>query len=108
VDNRPEGSTRLSGKLLLNIESGSRAFEVYGKQNVEEIFNCNYELNPEYRPSLEKSGLSISGVGTDGGTRIVELPGHDFYMATGFLPQYNSEPGRPHPLISAWLQAGLK
>jgi len=30
------------------------------------------------------------------------------FMATGFLPQCNSEEGKPHPLIVAWLKAGIK
>jgi ubiquinone/menaquinone biosynthesis C-methylase UbiE len=108
VDNRPEDSTRLYGKLPLKIRTGSLAFEIYKKRRVDEVFNCNYELSPEYRTILEKSGLRVSGVSNDGSTRIVEMPGHNMYLATGFLPQCNSEEGKPHPLIVAWIQAGLK
>ncbi len=41
----------------------------------------------------------------DGEARIVELPGHDFCVATLFVPQMRSAPGRPHPLISAFVAA---
>jgi len=68
---------------------------------------CNYELNPEYRERLENSGLKVSGVSDNGGARIVELPDHRFFIATGFLPDMSSEENRPHPLIVAYLKAAM-
>lgn len=106
VENRPDGSPRLSGKLRVRIKRDTRAFEAYGTRSIEESFSCNYELNPEYRQTLERSGLIVSGVSSNGGARIVELPPH-WFVATGFLPQLSSQPGNPHPLIVAYLQAAL-
>jgi CTP synthase (UTP-ammonia lyase) len=62
-------------------------------------------LNPAYAPTLEDGGMRISGTSEDGGTRIVELPDHPFYLATGFLPQYRSAESQPHPLVAAFLEA---
>jgi ubiquinone/menaquinone biosynthesis C-methylase UbiE len=106
VDNRPNGDPRLSGKLWIRIKPGTQAFEAYGRRKTEENFSCNYELNPEYRPILERSGLIVSGTSYDGGARIVELPPH-WFVGTGFLPQLSSEPGKPHPLIVTYLKAAL-
>jgi CTP synthase len=75
---------------------------------VTEAFTCGYELNSAYRGRLESSGLKVSGVSADGGARIIELPDHNFFLATGFLPQYTSESGKPHPLIITYLEAALK
>ena len=75
---------------------------------MEEAFNCNYELNPDFREAIEASGLKVSGVSEDGGARIIELPGHRFYLATAFLPQLTSESNSPHPLITAYLEAAAK
>lgn len=86
----------------------SLAFSIYKKTDAEESFSCNYELNPVYRERLEASGLKVSGVSNDGGARIIELPGHYFYLATGFVPQYTSGENSPHPLILAYLRAVLK
>jgi len=108
VDKRPKGAPRLSGQLKIEIRHGSLAFRIYQKTAVSEPFNCNYELNPKYRARLESAGLKVSGVSEDGGARIIELPGHDFFIATGFLPQLNSEENKPHPLIVAYLKAALK
>jgi CTP synthase len=108
VDNRPEGATRLWGKLKIKVSPGSLAYRAYRKTQVNEAFNCNYELNPDFRGKLEATGLKVSGVSEDGGARIIELPDHHFFMATGFLPQFTSEETKPHPLIVAYLEAALK
>jgi CTP synthase (UTP-ammonia lyase) len=104
VDNRPDNAPRLWGKLKIRVSPGSRAYSIYKKTEIEESFNCNYELNPEYREIIESGGLKVSGVTPEGGSRIVEIPGKRFFLATGFLPQAISEPGRPHPLITAFLK----
>jgi CTP synthase (UTP-ammonia lyase) len=107
VDNRPAGAPRLWGKLKIRISGDSMAFSVYQKMEIEEPFNCNYELNPAFRGRLERCGLKVSGISADGSARIIELPDRRFYIATGFQPQLASEAGRPHPLIIAWLKAAM-
>jgi len=107
VDNRPEGRPRLWGKLKIKVSPDSLAFRIYRQSEVEEAFNCNYELNPTFREKLEVTGLRVSGVSEDGGARIIELPNHRFFLATGFVPQFTSEETRPHPLIIAYLKAAL-
>ena len=108
VDNRLAGAPRLSGNLNIKINLDSLAFHIYNKSEVLEPFTCNYELNSEYLDKLEAAGLKVSGVSADGGVRIIELPDHNFFIGTGFVPQLTSEPGHPHPLIAAFLKAALK
>jgi len=84
------------------------AYGIFQQSEVEEAFNCNYELNPAYRETIEASGLKVSGVSEDGGARIIELPSHRFFMATGFMPQFTSEENRPHPLLVAYLEAAIE
>lgn len=104
VDTRNAGKTRLSGKLDIRISPGSLAYRIYRRKNIAEPFQCNYELNPEYREKLESYGLRVSGTSVEGGARIVELPENYFFIATGFLPQMNSKPEKPHPLFIAFLR----
>jgi len=54
---------------------------------------------------IGSGGLTIPGVDHSGEVRIVELPGQRFFLATLFLPQLSSSPGRPHPLIAAFVRA---
>ena len=108
VDNRPAGAPLLSGQVKIKVSQDSLAFRIYQKTKISEPFTCNYELNPEYHGRLEAAGLKISGVSADGGARIIELPDHFFFTGTGFVPQLASEPGHPHPLIAAFLEAAVK
>src|SRR5207302_7610498 len=84
---------------------GNLAQRAYGKMTVTEQFACNYGLNPAYRERLNAGRLHVAGLDPAGEVRIVELGAHRFFLATLFLPQVSSGPGRPHPLITAYLQA---
>jgi CTP synthase (UTP-ammonia lyase) len=72
---------------------------------VIEDYYCAYGVNPAYRAALEAGGLRVSGLGGEGEVRIVELPDHPFFLATLFLPQTRSAPGRPHPLLAGYAVA---
>ncbi len=108
VDNRPVGTPRLWGGSKINISPDTLAYSIYRSSKIEETFTCSYELNPAYRANLEAAGLKVSGISEDGGARIVELPDHHFFIATGFIPQLASGENRPHPLILAYLKAALE
>jgi CTP synthase len=108
VDNRTAGTPLLSGQMKIKVSQDSLAYRIYRKIEVSEPFTCNYELNPEYRGKLEAAGLNVSGVSADGGARIIELPDHVFFIGTGFVLQLASEPGHPHQLIAAFLEAAVK
>ena len=105
VPERPNGTTRLSGRLKIEISPDSLASSIYQYPEVEEEFNCNYELDPAYQSVMEDGGMCITGLGENGEARIVELSDHRFFLATAFQPHFLSEKGRPHPLISAFLEA---
>lgn len=70
-----------------------------------EEYWCNYGVNPGYARPLALAGLVVSGRGEDGEIRIVELADHPFYVATLFLPQRRSAPGRPHPILAGFAAA---
>lgn len=93
--------------MRVELEAGSKVHGIYGAAVAEEEYRCNYGLAPENRRLLEEGGLRVSGTDPEGEARIVELPGHPFYVATLFVPQMGSRPGGPHPLISAFLKAGF-
>ena len=84
---------------------GTLAHRAYAKEETVEEFRCNYGLNLEYREQFAMSALQVVGVDPSGECRIVELPGHRFFIGTLFLPQLSSSPAAPHPLIVAYLKA---
>lgn len=105
VDNRPEGAPLLWGKLKIKVSPDSLVFRIYQKSEIEEWFQCDYELNPAFQGMLEATGLRVTGLGERGEARIVELPDHCFFLATNFQPQLISEESQPYPMIIAYLSA---
>ena len=105
MPDRPAGAPNLHGAASIHLRRGTRAWEIYGRDEVSERYFCNYEVNPAYREALETAGLALSGFSENGDVRIAELPAHPFFIATLFQPQLSSEAGKPHPLISAFVQA---
>ncbi len=86
----------------------TRAAEIYGTARCREAFYCNYGLNPAYRDPLEAAGLIVSGVDGDGEVRIMEMPGHPFFLGTLFVPQARSTGERPHPVLAAFALAARR
>jgi len=89
----------------VTLADGSLAARLYGRHEVQEDYYCNYGLNPAYRAGLERAGLRVSGVGSDGEVRLIEMPSHPFFVNALFLPQSRSAPERPHPLLAGWAAA---
>jgi CTP synthase (UTP-ammonia lyase) len=89
------------------LRPGSMAQQLYGQTAATEEFACNFGLNPHYRDLFRTSELTIAGTDADGEIRMVELPGHPFYLATLFMPQIRSSKESPHPLVLGYLAAAL-
>jgi CTP synthase (UTP-ammonia lyase) len=87
------------------IAAGTRAAALYAAPAAVEEYWCNYGVNPDYVGPLQEAGLRASGFGEDGTIRIVEIADHPFFVATLFLPQKRSAPGRPHPLLAGFARA---
>ena len=72
----------------------------YGKSEVAERHRHRFELNNDYRESLEESGLIISGLSPDGKlVETTEVRNHPFMLGVQFHPEFQSRPDRPHPLF---------
>lgn len=99
------GAPRIGGLRTVRFVDGTRAREVFGAPQSEELFACSFELSPNYYDAVERAGMRIAGRDDEGGARVIELPDRDFYLATLFLPQMLSKPERPHPLFLAYLRA---
>jgi CTP synthase (UTP-ammonia lyase) len=90
---------------VVRMRPGTLAARLYACAEASEDYYCNYGVNAEYQLALEAGGLRVSGVGSGGEVRIVELPSHPFFLATLFLPQARSAPGQAHPLLAGYAAA---
>ncbi len=102
--------SRLSCSLVgksgrIRIRTGTRLAAIYGREESVESFWCNFGVNPELSPQLESGGLKISATDDEGGVRAVELPDHQFFTGTLFIPQLTSTAAKPHPVMLAFLKA---
>lgn len=87
---------------------GTLAAEILGPGRRTERYNCSYGLNQEYLQALTEGGLRFSGFDDYGHVRIVELPGHPFFMGTLFQPERQDERSQPHPVIRAFATAAAE
>jgi len=80
------------------------------KYIISERHRHRYELNYDSpsRIALEKAGLKVTGTSPDGKlVEIVELPGHPYFIAGQFHPEFKSRPTEPHPLFEGLVRAAL-
>lgn len=91
----------------VRIENGSLAERVLGVERTVERYFCSYGVNPDFLSLLRGHGLRFSGVDDSGDVRILELPGHPFFLATLFQPEIRPDVSRPHPVIRAFAEAAL-
>lgn len=102
------GGTIRLGAYPCRLKDKSRVAQIYQKNEIKERHRHRYEFNNEYREIIEKKGLIVSGFSPDNKlVEIVEIPGHPFFIATQFHPEYKSRFISPHPLFIAFIKACL-
>ncbi len=102
------GSMRL-GAYPCRLKKNSLAFKIYQNAIISERHRHRYEFNSRYKKALEKKGLVFSGVYAKKGLiEIIELPGHPFFIAVQFHPEFKSKPDNAHPLFREFIGASLK
>ncbi len=87
------------------IVPGTLAAKISGAGRRTERYRCSYGLNPAYLEALAAGGLRFSGFDDGGQVRIVELPGHPFFLGTLFQPELSGDGAQPHPVIRAFAAA---
>jgi CTP synthase (UTP-ammonia lyase) len=96
----------LRGKeMVLTLSPGSLSASLYGKLEAKERYYCSFGVNPRFAEQLEKGPISIAGSDGEGEIRVIEYPGHPFYIGTLFVPQALSTEDRPHPIVTGFLKA---
>jgi CTP synthase len=102
------GGTMRLGAYPCRLTPGSRAAQIYGAQEVSERHRHRYEFNKAYEATLAEKGMLISGKTPDGKfVEIAEIPGHPWFMAVQFHPEFKSKPLSPHPLFADFVRASL-
>ena len=96
----------LAGReMKVHLSAGSMASEIYGAGEAVERYYCNFAINRDFLDVFESGPLNVTGFDSEGEARIVELPGHPFFLGTLFVPQAQSSPAQPHPLVNGFIQS---
>ncbi len=99
------GTMRLGGYPCMLTE-GSKAREIYGKPEIIERHRHRYEFNNNYKTQLEQAGLVFSGMSQDNSlAEMIEIPGHPWFVACQFHPEFTSTPRHGHPLFEGFINA---
>ena len=98
------GSMRL-GAQACQLTSGSLAHAAYGSDTIQERHRHRYEFNNGFIEKLQDAGLKFSGRSDDGLIEVIELPGHPWFLACQFHPEFTSNPRKGHPLFTSFVAA---
>ncbi len=99
------GGTMRLGAQPVNLAPDSLAARSYGATLIEERHRHRYEVNNNYRQILADAGLRFSGLSVDDLVEMVELPGHPWFLASQFHPEFTSNPRDGHPLFKSFISA---
>lgn len=102
------GGTMRLGAYPCVLTKDSVSYRAYGQKEISERHRHRYEFNNKYRKLLEEKGLLIAGTSPDNNlVEIIEVPGHKFFVATQFHPEFKSRPLKPHPLFKEFIKAAI-
>ena len=102
------GGTMRLGAYPCILGENTRAMDEYGCREISERHRHRFELNPEYKDTLEEKGLLIWGTSPDGRlVEMVEHPDHPWFVGCQFHPEFKSKPMKPHPLFRDFISAAL-
>ena len=103
------GGTMRLGSYACRLAPDSLAFRLYGSEIINERHRHRYEFNRQYEKTLVDHGLRIVGRSLDGKfVEVIELPGHPWFVAVQFHPEFKSKPLRPHPLFAGFVEAAYR
>lgn len=106
---RDKGGTLRLGAYPCKIKKGTKTYQIYKTENIEERHRHRYEYNNNFRKRLEEGGLLTAGVFPKADlVEIVELKDHPFMIGCQFHPEFLSRPNKPHPLFFGFIKASHK
>jgi CTP synthase len=92
------------GNYPVTLKENTLAMRIYGRDEIIERHRHRYEVNPVFISEIEKGGLVFSGTWKNR-MEICEIPGHPFFLATQFHPEFRSRPTRPSPPFIGFVEA---
>ena len=106
---KDKGGTMRLGAYPCALKPGTRAHDLYKKDEISERHRHRFEFNNDYREQLTRAGLVLSGTSPDDRlVEIVELPDHRYFVGCQFHPEFKSRPMSAHPLFQGFVAAAAQ
>lgn len=103
------GGTMRLGKYDCKLKEGTKSFEAYGQENIDERHRHRYEVNNNLRYKLTEHGMTLAGMNPERDlVEIVEIDDHPWFVGVQFHPELKSTVNNPHPLFVDFVKASLK
>lgn len=104
-----KGGTMRLGVYPCKITKGTKAYDIYGTENISERHRHRYEFNNLYLKDYESAGMIPAGVNpTQNLVEIMELKNHPWFIGVQFHPEYRSTVDSPHPLFVGFIGAAIR
>ena len=104
-----KGGTLRLGAYPCIIAPDTPMARCYDATEISERHRHRYEFNNQFRDTLMKAGLTLSGTSPDGRlVETVELSDRPFYVGVQYHPEFKSRPNKPHPLFVGFIKASLE
>ena len=103
------GGTMRLGAYECVLKQGSRVFNIYKKEHIQERHRHRYEFNNDFQKEFERAGMMCVGRNPESDlVEIVEIPGLKWYIGTQFHPEYQSTVLHPHPLFVDFVKTAIE
>ena len=102
------GGTMRLGAYECDLRQGSRVFNIYKQEHIQERHRHRYEFNNDYEKEFERNGMMCVGRNPESDlVEIVEIPSLKWYIGTQFHPEYQSTVLHPHPLFVDFVKTAI-
>ena len=102
------GGTMRLGAYECVLEPGSKVYEAYQTEHIQERHRHRYEFNNDYKEEFEKAGMKCVGINPESDlVEIIEIPTLRWFIGTQFHPEYSSTVLKPHPLFLSFVKAAI-
>ncbi|HSD55616.1 MAG TPA: CTP synthase [Candidatus Saccharimonadales bacterium] len=103
------GGTMRLGDYPCKVAPGSLVAKLYGSTDIVERHRHRFECNNDYRDQYEAWGIQPVGLSPDERlVEMIEVPGHPFFVASQFHPEFKGRPNHAHPMFGGFIASLLQ
>ena len=103
------GGTMRLGSYDCILKKGSKTYQAYKQEHIQERHRHRFEFNNLYKEQFEAAGMACVGENPETGlVEVVELPALKWFVGVQYHPEYNSTVINPNPLFVSFVKAAIE